>query len=336
MKIKRLFLFSLGCVAILFFLLIQWAGIREIAVAFMSINPLYIPLILFLPFAMMFVYTLRWNILLESVGIKTSLRTVLKYAFIGAALNNITPVARFGGEPIKCYMLSEDIGVKKRRALASITMDSFITAISLLVLIYFGAMGLLIFNVLDLFAVVLILSVILLPLLIGSYIFYNKGLLSAFVMKISKMISRLSPGYAKNLPDVVMTFRDNIRTSVKKRNAILNSLLLGLLERGIEVLGLYVIFMSMGINLSFYACAMVLGVGVIFGLIPLLPGGLVVYESSTIIFLGFLGVGPALAASSIMLWRGLTYWMMTGIGLILMWLRGAKLAFEDVKQFAIK
>jgi uncharacterized membrane protein YbhN (UPF0104 family) len=61
-----------------------------------------------------------------------------------------------------------------------------------------------------------------------------------------------------------------------------------------------------------------------------------VYESSTIIFLGFLGVGPALAATSIMLWRGLTYWMMTGIGLILTWLRGAKLAFEDVKKFAIK
>jgi uncharacterized protein (TIRG00374 family) len=325
---NKLLLLALASFVILFFLLFEWAGFQDVAAAFMTINPLYIPLIVLLPFAMLFVYGVRWNLLLRAVGVKADLRIVFKYVLIGAAFNNITPMVRFGGEPVKCFLLSKEISEDKRRILASLTMDSIITAISLLVLVYLGVVSLALFKILDWFTMYIILVIIILPLSIGSYTLYNKGLLAAFARKLSGVVSRFSPEIAKELPEIMLSFRESIRDSLRRPDVMGKALLLGLIERLLEVVGLYVVFQSLGINFDLFISAIVLGVGVVAGLVPLLPGGIVVYESSTILVMRLFAVSPALAATSILLWRGVTYWLVTLIGMGIGWFQGVKFTFK--------
>ncbi|MBN2330848.1 MAG: flippase-like domain-containing protein, partial [Candidatus Aenigmarchaeota archaeon] len=112
-------------------------------------------------------------------------------------------------------------------------------------------------------------------------------------------------------------------------DVMVKALSLGLAERLLEVMSINVIFLSLGMDLGLYESAVVLGVGILAGLIPLLPGGLIVYESSTILVLGMLGVPNALAATSILLWRGATYWMITGVGVAVGWVHGLKFALRS-------
>jgi uncharacterized protein (TIRG00374 family) len=326
---SKLFLLALASFAFIFVWLLGWAGFQDVAAAFMTINPVYIPFIVLLPFAMLLVYSARWNLLLRSVGVETSWRIVIKYAFIGAAFNNITPMVRFGGEPVKCYMLSKEISASKRRVLASLAMDSLITAITLLILVYLGLVSLAMFNILEWFTLYIILVVIILPLSVGFYILYDKRALAAVSLRLSGLVSRFSPPIAKKLPGGMMKFRDSLRDSLKRRDAMAMAFVLGMVERMLEVLGLYLIFQSLGIPLDMFMSAIVLGVGVVAGLVPLLPGGIIAYESVTIIVLRLFNVSPALAATSILLWRGVTYWLITGVGMGLGWLHGVRFAFKD-------
>ncbi len=326
---KRVFLAALWGVTILFFILLMWAGIRDVAYAFMGINPLYLPVIVGLPFLMMFLYSIRWSMLLRAVGVEAEWGLVWRYSLIGAALNNITPMVRFGGEPLKCYLLARELSVGKRTVLASITMDSVITAVSLLVLIYIGVFGMAMLNIVDMVTLGVIVGILLAPLAVGAYVIYDKRVLRAFSRSAKGFITRFSDDMGKEAEEQIMEFRENISGSAKKLDVMSKAMALGLTERFLEVVGLYVIFQSLGIDLGLYASAVVLGVGILAGLIPLLPGGLIVYESSTILVLGVLGVHPALAAISILLWRGATYWMITGVGVTLGWLHGLKFALSS-------
>ena len=326
---SKLFLLALASFAFIFVWLIGWAGFQDVAAAFMTINPVYIPFIVLLPFAMLLVYGARWNLLLRAVGVKTSWRVILKYTLIGAAFNNITPMVRFGGEPVKCYMLSREISASKRRVLASLAMDSLITAITLLILVYLGLVSLAMFNILEWFTLYIILIIIILPLSVGSYMLYDRRALAAVSLRLAGLVSRFSPRIAKKLPGGMMNFRNSIRDSLKRRDVMAMAFLLGMLERMLEVLGLYLIFQSLGIPFDFFMSAIVLGVGVVAGLVPLLPGGIVAYESVTIIVLRLFNVSPALAATSILLWRGVTYWLVTIIGMGVGWLYGVRFAFRD-------
>ena len=326
---SKLFLLALASFIFIFVWLIGWAGFQDVAAAFMTINPVYIPFIVLLPFAMLLVYGARWNLLLRASGVEASWRVVFKYSLIGAAFNNITPMVRFGGEPVKCYLLSKEIGVPKRQVLASLTMDSLITALTLLILIYLGLVSLAMFNILDWLTLYIILIIVITPLTIGLYVLYDKRTLKAVSRRLSGLVSRFSPGMAKDLPGSMLHFRESIKDSLKRRDVMAAAFLLGMLERLLEVLGLYLIFQALGIPFSIFMSAIVLGVGVVAGLIPLLPGGTVAYESVTIIVLRLFNVSPALAATSILLWRGVTYWLITGVGMAIGWVHGTRFAFKD-------
>ena len=325
---KKLFLLVGVSFALMVFLVVQWTGIRELSAAFLSINPLYLPLIILLQFALLAVYGLRWRLLLGNAGVKAGWRVVFKYVFIGAALNNITPMVRFGGEPVKGYMLAREASVRKRVVFAAITTDSFITAISLLTYVFFGFLGLLVFSIFNPIVLYIMIAAILSGLMICLYAFYNESLLAVFAGKLSRLVSRFSRERGEKLAEGLLGLRREIGKSLRRKDVILKAILLGFAERFLEVIAFYTIFLSMGVGINLYFCAIVLGVGLIFGLIPLLPGGLVAYESSSIIVLRLMGVSPALAATSVLLWRGANYWMITVIGLVIGWWHGVRFALR--------
>ncbi len=328
---KILFFIILGMAALLV-LLQQWIGFDLIWNVLKSINPVLIPFIVILPFATIMVYSYRWMLLLRSVGIDARVTVVFRYALIGTVFNYITPMLRFGGEPVKGYMLARHYREKKRRVFASVAMDSVITFISLLGLVYFSALSLSLFNILDWFTLWAILTVMLLPLTVGGYVVYDKRALGYVSGKAGNIISRMRRGAGRGLTGDMLKFRDNIKLSLQSKDLLLGSLAISLVERLLEVFTLYIIFASLGVGIGFVECAVIMGVGLLAGGVPFLPGGLVLYESSTIFVATMLGVHFAPATSAILLWRFVSYWLVILVGIIYSWFYGVSFSLQKKRR----
>ncbi len=332
---NKVLLLLAASIVILVIILNQWVGITSVWEVMLGINPLYVPVILALPFLTLYIYSYRWAMLLESVGAKAKPNILFKYALIGMVFNNLTPMVRFGGEPVKGYLLAGRLKITKKKVFASLAMDSIITLVSLIGLMYFAAIGLMTYNVLDWTGSMLLFVMAIMPVILGMYIIYNKRLLKGMAGWISGFIGRFRPGYASNLHKDVLKFRENIKTAVKRRDILAKSMGIAIIERLLEILGFYIIFISLGVDISIFSCALVMGVGILAGNVPLLPGGLVAYESSTIFVLGLLGVPVVTATSAILLWRFASFWLMTLTGLLVSWGYGMNFTFKKENTFKL-
>jgi uncharacterized protein (TIRG00374 family) len=330
---KKILLLLLSSIVVLALLLQQWVGFDIIWNVMLSIDPVLVPFIIILPFMTLLVYSYRWRFLLRSVEIDADVPVVFRYALIGAVFNYITPMLRFGGEPVKGYMLAKHMKTHKRRVFASLAMDSVITFISLLGLVYFAALSLSFFNILDWFTLWAILTVVLMPLTMGSYVVYDKRVLDYISRNVESLASKIRPGAGRGLPHDMMRFRENVKTSLQRKDLLAKSLLIGISERLMEIFTLYIIFASLGVEIGIVECVIVLGVGILAGGIPFLPGGLVVYESSTIFVLTLLGVNFAPATSAILIWRFVSYWLVIIVGIIYSWFYGISFSLRKKQHF---
>ncbi|MCD6495959.1 MAG: flippase-like domain-containing protein [Candidatus Aenigmarchaeota archaeon] len=321
---KKMFALMLLSLVMLVIVVQQWAGIENITTVVSGMNMFFLGLIILLPFATLLVYSTRWRLLLRSVGIEVRLSVVFRFALIGAFINYLTPMVRFGGEPVKGYMLSNYIAAPKRKIFASVAMDTIITFISVLLVIYYAAFSLSIFNILDWFTLWLILSVVMLPLTLGIYMVYEKRVLNYVTSNVSRIAGKIKRGTLKNLQKDSLHFRDNLKISLRRRDILAKSLGLAVFERFLEVLTIYIIFLSLGAKISLQESASVLGVGIMAGSIPLLPGGLVLYESSAILVLGLLGMPSIHATAGVLIWRFASYWLIILAGFIASWLFGIR------------
>jgi len=330
---KKIISLLIASVVILFVILQQWVGFDMIWDILVGFNPIFIPFIIVLPFLTLLVYSYRWRFLLKSVDVDADVRVVFRYSLIGAVFNYVTPMLRFGGEPVKGYMLSRHVKTQKRRVFASLAMDSVITFLSLMGLVYFAALSLSLFNIFDWFTLWAILTMILMPLTFGVYVVYDKRVLVYISKKVERLISRIRPGTVRGLPHEMLRFRDNMKKSFRRKDLLAKSLLIGIGERIMEIITLYIIFTSLGVDISLATCAVVLGVGILAGGIPFLPGGLVVYESSTIFILTILGVNFASATSAILIWRFVSYWLVIIVGIVYSWFYGISFSMKKKRHF---
>ena len=330
---KKIGLMLVGSVVALAILLQQMVGFGEVWDVLSGLNPIFIPFIIFLPFSVLIAYSFRWKMILQSVDVEVKHSTVFKYALLGTVFNNLTPMVRFGGEPVKGYMLSKKISASKRKIFASIAIDSLITLISILVLVYLSAVSLAMLSILNWFTLWMILSVVLVPLTIGLYTLYDERALVYLAWKISGLLKRFRIKSAKGLPHEMLKFRENMKKSFRRKELMGKSLVIAAFERALEVITIYIIFNALGVNIDIYTCAVVLGVGIMAGNVPLLPGGVIAYESSTILVLGILGVPFAQAASGILLWRFASYWLITIVGVIASWVYGVNFSFKKENTF---
>jgi uncharacterized protein (TIRG00374 family) len=331
---KLLLLFAVS-VIILVVMLQSWVGITSIWDTMLTINPLYFVLIILVPFVVLYVYSYRWKLLLESVGVKVSVSDAFKYALIGTLFNNLTPMVRFGGEPVKGYLLADAKNVPKKRVFASIAVDTVVTLISIISLIYFSAIGLVTYEILDQTTISIVIASVVVPIVLISYMVYDKKLFISVTGAMSRAVGKLQSKHAGSIKKEALKFRELMKMSVKRKDILAKSLLISAAERLIEIAGLYVIFAALGYPISLQSCAIATSVGIIAGNVPFLPGGLVLFESSSILALGALGVPVLTATTAILILRFSNYWLVTFVGLLVSWGGGIKLSERKHKTFKL-
>jgi glycosyltransferase 2 family protein len=335
MRMGKILLLFAASVIILAIMLQQWVGIASIWQAMLTINPFYFAIIVAVPFVVLYVYSYRWKLLLESAGVRVSLNDAFKYALIGTLFNNLTPMMRFGGEPVKGYMLAGAKNVPKKRVFASIAIDTVITLISITGMLYFSAIGLATYGIMDAEVISFIIASVVIPIAVIAYLVYDRDLFIRVTGAISKAAGKIQPKSAGTIRKEALKFRELMKASVKRKDILAKSLLIAAAERLLEVAGIYVIFIALGYPISLQSCAIAISVGIIAGNVPLLPGGLVLFESSSILALGALGVPVLTATTAVLILRFSNYWLMTFVGLLVTWGGGINLSGKKQKTFKL-
>ncbi len=280
------------------------------------------------------VWAARWKAALSFINCKTSFG--IRYFIICAAifLNNITPVARVGGDPFgRVYMLRKLENISYSSAIASSVGEHVFTP---LVIISFLMAGLFLQFGKESPQLSLILGVIWALVALGMVFFPRLFFKKRIALNgISRITSRVLGWFGK---------REDIQELVKGVDAFYSSSYatmdqlkkvsaiggLTLVIGALDVLRIYIIFLALGYQPTLSMLLLASSVPTIVGLIPFLPGGLVLIEGSLLSVFALFGVPLNLAMAATLIERGISFVLSTIVGAGVFFYLGFKIATKPV------
>jgi len=317
-------LFALVGIGILI-AMVLYIGPSKIASAVEMANPLYLALAVAIQLIIYGLWTLRWSIVVNSVNIVIKKIYLLPMLLVGLAINNITPSARGGGEPIRGYILSKYSKTSFEKSFATVVADRGLDTFPFMVLAIITIIAAALYlNLSPLIVYVLIAAVIVLLVLffVALYMSLNKKFgkkVTLWLVGIIKRISRKKHSkLEENALKAIHGFQNSMRTMVKDRNVLMYGLPLSFVIWIFEILRVYVVFSAFNVEISLLVIAEVFIISSLLGLVPLLPGGLGAVDGVMIILFSAAGVPPSISAAATIVERLISFWMTTIIGMAIL------------------
>lgn len=277
----------------------------------------------------------RWQTALSFIGCRISFAT--RYLIICATvfLNNITPGARVGGDPFgRIYMLRKLENINYSAGMASLIGEFALTPLVVVsflmaaLLLRFGKGSLQLSLLLVAAWVLAALGTIFVPRLFKKRI-AAKGISSITGSVLGWLGKRKS---VQETAEGIEALYSSTYTIMDKWQKVL---LIGgwtLLTGAFDVLRLYTIFLALGYHPSLSILLAASSLPIIVGLIPLLPGGLVLVEGSLISMLALFGVPLDVAMAATLIERGITFVLSTIVGAGVFSYLGVKMAAKPEAQ----
>ncbi|MDI6882373.1 MAG: UPF0104 family protein [Methanothermobacter sp.] len=319
MKHKGLLLLLAG-VAIIG-LMIYLIGPADIAKDLKRANPYYLLLAVIIQFITFALFTLRWSITTRAVGINVGKRHLLPMLLVGMAINNLTPSARGGGEPVRAYILGKYSRTSIESALATVIADRGLDTFPFIVLAIITIVSMILyFNLSPIWIISLIVAVILIIVVffLALYVSVDDGAGEKFAnWTINTLKFFYKKGYEKwslKIKNAIIEFQDSMRVMLKKKQVFIYGIPLSFLLWLLEILRVYLIFCAFGANVTIIVIAEVFIVATLIGMIPLLPGGLGAIEGMMIILYSVAGISPSISAAVTVVERLISFWMTSILG----------------------
>jgi glycosyltransferase 2 family protein len=323
MKHKALVLMGIGLgvlAAMIFFI-----GPGQIVGALEKANLWYIALALILQFVIYGLWTLRWSITTESVGIHVKKRHLFPMLLVGLAVNNLTPSGRGGGEPVRAYILGKYSNSSVESSFATVIADRGLDTFPFILLAILTIVVMVLYFNLPAWTIIfLIISVILIVIifLIALYMSVNRAAGEKITRWLVNIIKRFykndSSKMEKRAIDAIHEFQYTMKIMFKDRRVFLYGLPLSFLIWFLEIMRVYFIFSAFGTNVSLILIAQVFILATLIGMIPLLPGGLGAVDGVMIVFYSAAGIPPSISAAATVVERLISFWMTSIIGLALL------------------
>lgn len=277
-------------------------------------------------------WAIRWQVALSSVNHRISFG--VRYLILCAAifLNNITPLARVGGDPFgRVYMLHKLENTSYSSGMASSLGEHALTP---LVVVWFLMMGLFLQFGTGSPQLRLILIAGALAALVTVFIprlFFKKRIA---VKGISNIASRVLGWFGKResaqqIIEGIETFYSSSYAMMDKWKKVLLIGSLTLVLGVLDVFRLYMIFLALGYHPKLAVLLVASSLPSIVGLIPFLPGGLVIVEGSLISVLALFGVPLSLAMAATVIERGISFVLSTMVGAGVFSYLGVKMAAKS-------
>lgn len=320
MKYKALILIALGlCILTA---LVLFIGPVNILNALKMANPGYIILALAIQFILFALWTERWAINIWVLGISIKRLPLIPMLLVGMVVNNITPSARGGGEPIRAYILGKYAKCPIENALATVVadrgLDTFpLFMLAIITIIY--AVLYLKLSYLMIFTLTVSLVVLILIFLFGLYLSINQKMgekVTIWGLNIFKRITKKEhKKLERNILNALAGFQDSIRILIKNRAVLLYALPLSFLIWFVEIIRLYIIFLAFNHPVSLELIAAVFVIAALIGLVPLLPGGLGAVDGMMILLFSIAGVPPSISAAVTIIERLISFWLPSFLGI---------------------
>jgi uncharacterized protein (TIRG00374 family) len=290
----------------------------EMLAVIRNANYLFIVSAVALYFINLAIWTGRWQTALSFIDCRISFSS--RYLIICATvfLNNISPGARVGGDPFgRIYMLHKLENTSYSSGMASLIGEFALTPLIVVsflmggLLLQFGKGSIQLSLIIMAAWVLAALGAIFVPRL-----FFKKRVA---IKGISNVVGRVLGWFGKR-NDVQETL-DGIEALYSNTYAIIDRwrklVLIGgwtLLIGVSDIIRLSAIFLALGYRPALSTLLVASSLEIIVGLVPLLPGGLVLVEGSLISILALLGIPLDVAMAATLIERGITFVLSTIVG----------------------
>jgi uncharacterized protein (TIRG00374 family) len=298
----------------------RWLIAAAIAIYFLSVG----------------LWAFRWQTALSFINHRVSF--AVRYLILCAAifLNNITPGARIGGDPFgRLYMLHKLENTSYSSAMASLIGDRALTPLVIVsflmagLLLQFGKGSLHLTVILAAVWAVAAFAVVFVPRLFFRKRIAVRGLSSITRRVLGRFGKR---GNTQGIIEGIETFYSSSYATIDRWKKLLLIGSLTLLLGALDVFRLYTIFLALGYHPTLPMLLVASALPTIVGIIPFLPGGLVLVEGSLISVLALFGVPLNLAMAATAIERGISFVLSTMVGAGVFSYLGVKMAAKSEVQ----
>lgn len=240
-----------------------------------------------------FIYALRWKIVLNGLGKSIPLTDLLKINLSSIFVNNITPMSRGGGEILRITWVSKKHRVPVAVSTVSILYERISEIVPVLILVVLGV---------SYFATHLRLFIVALSVLM-VLIWFKWDRIVVLSIRLFK---------------IKLTQDDLVRMLELKRKPTVNMLTIGLSSTVwfLDVVRLKLIAMAFGWNPPITFLSVISLANLLFGLLAFTPGGIGIVEGGLLGTLTYFGIPSTLAVSVTLLERFISYVSSTIVGFI--------------------
>ena len=318
-------------------LLIKWAGLEDVIEVLRGARLDYFLLAIGAYVAGILLWALRWRVLLKSLNIHASFRVILGALFAGIFVNNVTPGARGGGEPVRMYYLSKRSDGEYGPVLATVMADRVLDLIPTVIMILMSTVYVYTLGSWSLTLILLALDVLLAVLIITSLaILLNEGRTKRVSYWVFNLLSRIMPNKMKkyekkfiHLIEVnVPKFQGGFKLLMRDKRSFFLALFYSFLSWFFVLLRSYFVFYSLNYQIRLLDVMVVQMVGIVIGLVSIIPGGAGLIETVNSAVYVLLGIDKEVAVTATLVERLISYWAPTFFGGAIMAHFGIKVTEE--------
>lgn len=336
---KTAVLFIIGIVILI--LLFFTIGIDKIWNAMSKLDIKIFLLLIGLQIFIIFLHTLRWEVALHN-KIKTkevSFTSLFLATSVGLFSTNIIPAGGIVSEPIRAYLLSKLDNFPNAKSFGSVIINLNFEILPVLFFILTALYFVLAREISIYIALLLVIAAI------GAGIFSSISLLSIINKKLALRITTFLINTGSKIPllkkkisdteikieHIISEFHEGAKYGLNLKIFALGTAI-SFIIWFLSFLRLYIIFISIGYNIDIAVFISVLIVVVIISYIPTSPGGIGVWELSSIGLYTILGVPSGYAAAAVIIDRLISYWFVSLFGYIALLIAYKRISKNTIVQ----
>ncbi len=300
----------------IFLAMLGFLSIEEILGNLANVDPLLCLLAIGCIFCSSILWASRWKLFVDQGGTEVSRMELLKDLLVGMSINNLTPVAKLGGGPVRAYLLEKKEGIEMKVGLATVMAE-----LTVLFLVMVGLVVLSVFLVGTVMDPPTWLVVLLVPFGILSSLAFM-GILGVYSnnQSIVRLMEWLGSRWERleshhfSVMGTYRGFQKAFSRCFRDKRVFAKALGYTILAKGFDFAKFYLLFNALGYGIGFGKIMVALGLGSVLLSLPTTPGSLGVYEGGIVSVLALLGVPAQISAAGIFIDRLVLYWGVTLVG----------------------
>jgi glycosyltransferase 2 family protein len=257
--------------------------------------------------------------ILNTLGHHVGFFKLFKLSIVMISINTVLPSMGLAGNTAMFHSLKSHHKIKEGKILSSMTIFYTALVVSFLIILMASLLSFILvrnLGLLDLFWFIANLLLIILIFFTIYELMKNKRHFSNFIESIiNKTLGLFKKKMNKQkFYSIINEFYEGLRKIKNDKKHFLLPLLLLSLKHFFDALAIYLLFLSLGFNVSIFIIIFSIAIADILSLTMFVPGGIGVFELSIAGVLVAFGVPFNLSLAAVLLFRIFSFWIPTLIG----------------------